>query len=134
MLRVILVNLLITLSSGFIVGVGYHSIGLSKINMNEGKGFGGGEATRDPLPTSYDPNDPKSKQTAIFKAETFAEYMARRTGSNKVEEVKKVEEKNVGTYAEYMKTRNLEEDKKRLSESVLYKLKNPYNRGNEGDN
>lgn len=30
----------------------------------EGKGFGGGEATRDPTPTKIDPNDPKGKQKA----------------------------------------------------------------------
>ena len=44
-----------------------------------GKGFGGGEATRDPDPTYIDPNDPKGKQQAIHKAETFAEYMAKRS-------------------------------------------------------
>jgi rRNA maturation protein Nop10 len=43
-----------------------------------GKGFGGGEATRDPAPTAYDPNDPKGKQQAIHKAESFAEYLAKR--------------------------------------------------------
>ena len=42
------------------------------------KGFGGGEATRDPEPTAYDPNDPKGKQQAIHKAESFAEYLAKR--------------------------------------------------------
>ena len=43
-----------------------------------GKGFGGGEATRDPEPTVIDPNDPKGKQQAIHKAESFAEYLAKR--------------------------------------------------------
>ena len=43
-----------------------------------GKGFGGGEATRDPEPTNIDPNDPKGKQQAIHKAESFADYLARR--------------------------------------------------------
>ena len=43
-----------------------------------GKGFGGGEATRDPEPTVYDPSDPKGKQQAIHKAESFAEYLAKR--------------------------------------------------------
>ena len=43
-----------------------------------GKGFGGGEATRDPAPTAYDPTDPKGKQQAIHKAESFAEYIAKR--------------------------------------------------------
>ena len=43
-----------------------------------GKGFGGGEATRDPEPTTIDPNDPKGKQQAIHKAESFAEYLAKR--------------------------------------------------------
>merc|ERR1719460_3106690 len=46
--------------------------------MSEGKGFGGGEATRDPAPTQIDPNDPKGKQQAIHKAESFADYLARR--------------------------------------------------------
>lgn len=45
-----------------------------------GKGFGGGEATRDPAPTVVDPNDPKGKQQAIHKAESFADYLARRGG------------------------------------------------------
>ena len=45
------------------------------------KGFGGGEATRDPAPTVIDPSDPKGKQQAIFKAESFAEYLARREGN-----------------------------------------------------
>ena len=50
------------------------------ISMNGGKGFGGGEATRDPAPTEIDPNDPKGKQQAIHKAESFAEYLAKRSG------------------------------------------------------
>jgi hypothetical protein len=45
---------------------------------HDGKGFGGGEATRDPAPTHIDPNDPKGKQQAIHKAESFAEYLAKR--------------------------------------------------------
>ena len=49
----------------------------SKITMG-GKGFGGGEATRDPEPTEIDPNDPKGKQQAIHKAESFADYLAKR--------------------------------------------------------
>ena len=53
-------------------------VAMSKVLMNGGKGFGGGEATRDPTPTSYDPNDPKGKQQAIHKAESFAEYLAKR--------------------------------------------------------
>lgn len=47
----------------------------------DGKGFGGGEATRDPAPTYIDPNDQKGKQQAIHKAETFAEYLAKRNGA-----------------------------------------------------
>jgi hypothetical protein len=46
-----------------------------------GKGFGGGEATRDPAPTVVDPNDPKGKQQAIHHAESFADYLAKRTGA-----------------------------------------------------
>merc|ERR1719487_2614098 len=49
--------------------------------MNAGKGFGGGEATRDPEPTVIDPNDPKAKQQAIHKAESFADYLAKRQGA-----------------------------------------------------
>ena len=49
--------------------------------MSGGKGFGGGEATRDPEPTAIDPNDPKGKQQAIHKAESFAEYLAKRSGA-----------------------------------------------------
>ena len=45
---------------------------------HNGKGFGGGEATRDPAPTLLDPKDPKGKQTAIHKAERFADYLAKR--------------------------------------------------------
>ena len=41
---------------------------LSGVQMQHGgKGFGGGEATRDPAPTYIDPNDPKGKQQAIHK-------------------------------------------------------------------
>eukprot|EP00316_Scyphosphaera_apsteinii_P021353 CAMPEP_0119300556 /NCGR_PEP_ID=MMETSP1333-20130426/2480_1 /TAXON_ID=418940 /ORGANISM="Scyphosphaera apsteinii, Strain RCC1455" /LENGTH=173 /DNA_ID=CAMNT_0007302371 /DNA_START=60 /DNA_END=581 /DNA_ORIENTATION=- len=54
---------------------------ISKVQMMGGKGFGGGEATRDPEPTSYDPSDPKGKQQAIHKAESFADYLARRSGA-----------------------------------------------------
>lgn len=43
-----------------------------------GKGFGGGEATRDPEPTEIDPNDPKGKQKAIHKASSFEDYMRKR--------------------------------------------------------
>mmetsp|Transcript_6262 Transcript_6262/g.20041 ORF Transcript_6262/g.20041 Transcript_6262/m.20041 type:complete len:334 (+) Transcript_6262:3-1004(+) len=50
------------------------------VTMHGGKGFGGGEATRDPPPTVYDPSDPKGKQQAIHKAESFAEYLAKRGG------------------------------------------------------
>jgi len=39
-------------------------------------GFGGGEATRDHAPTVY---DPQGKQQAIHKAESFAEYLAKRS-------------------------------------------------------
>ena len=40
-------------------------VALSKIAMG-GKGFGGGEATRDPSPTFVDPNDPNRYVTAFF--------------------------------------------------------------------
>jgi len=49
-----------------------------EVHTGAGKGFGGGEATRDPVATVLDPNDPKAKQGAIHKAESFADYLARR--------------------------------------------------------
>ena len=45
---------------------------------DHGRSKFGGEATRDPEPTDVDPNDPKGKQQAIHKAESFAEYLAKR--------------------------------------------------------
>jgi len=39
--------------------------------------------TRDPAPTTLDPNDPKAKQTHIPKSESFEEYMARRRAEGK---------------------------------------------------
>lgn len=39
--------------------------------------------TRDPKPTVLDPNDPKSKQTFVPKAESFEEYMKRRAAGGK---------------------------------------------------
>ena len=59
----------------------HNKLAMSKVAMNGGKGFGGGEATRDPPPTVYNPNDPKGKQQAIHKAESFAEYLAKRQSS-----------------------------------------------------
>ena len=81
MFRFLLVALLVGLSSAFNVPA-VSKVGLRHVavNMNEGgKGFGGGEATRDPEPTEVDPNDPKGKQQAIHKAESFAEYLAKRS-------------------------------------------------------
>jgi len=52
--------------------------GAMPVAIKDGKGFGGGEATRDPAPTVIDPSDPKGKQQAIHKAESFAEYLAKR--------------------------------------------------------
>ena len=64
--------LVATLATGFIAGGArlplasytFRSTGMSKVALNGGKGFGGGEATRDPEPTYVDPNDPKGKQQA----------------------------------------------------------------------
>ena len=74
---------LLGVSSAFMAPAAMQKLSMSKfatpVHMGEGgKGFGGGEATRDPAPTSYDPNDPKGKQQAIHKAESFAEYLAKR--------------------------------------------------------
>merc|ERR1719169_305482 len=85
MIRALCFMLLIAVSSAFMAPVAQRSqLSMSKVSMNGGKGFGGGEATRDPEPTDVDPNDPKGKQQAIHKAESFADYLARR----KAEEVK----------------------------------------------
>merc|ERR1719238_1390199 len=70
--------MLLALTSAFMAPMPSKA-GLS-ITMNGGKGFGGGEATRDPEPTYVDPNDPKGKQQAIHKAESFADYLAKRNG------------------------------------------------------
>ena len=69
--------------AGYIVGGGPHLCRANaQVSMqHDGKGFGGGEATRDPEPTSVDPSDPKGKQQAIHKAESFAEYLAKRAGA-----------------------------------------------------
>ena len=78
MLRALLIACLIAFASAFMAPVAPASkLQQSKITMG-GKGFGGGEATRDPSPTDIDPDDPKGKQQAIFKAESFAEYLAKR--------------------------------------------------------
>jgi len=82
MFRFLLLACLLALSTAFMAPVMPSKISQSKVVMNEeGKGFGGGEATRDPEPTEYDPNDPKGKQQAIHKAESFAEYLAKRSST-----------------------------------------------------
>ena len=67
----------LALSSAFMAPLSTR-VSTSAAIMHGGKGFGGGEATRDPEPTTIDPNDPKGKQQAIHKAESFAEYLAKR--------------------------------------------------------
>merc|ERR1740133_948474 len=67
-------------TSAFMAPAMQSKVQMSKISMG-GKGFGGGEATRDPEPTNVDPNDPKGKQGAIHKAESFSDYLARRGGA-----------------------------------------------------
>ena len=79
MFRFLMLALFVAMTSAFMAPVMPSKIQMSKIQMGEGgKGFGGGEATRDPEPTQVDPNDPKGKQQAIHKAESFAEYLAKR--------------------------------------------------------
>ena len=78
MFRFLLISCLVALSMAFMAPVAPSKLQMSKVSMQEGKGFGGGEATRDPEPTQVDPNDPKGKQQAIHKAESFADYLARR--------------------------------------------------------
>ena len=80
MFRFLMLALLVAMTSAFMAPVAplQSKVSMSKVTMSEGKGFGGGEATRDPEPTDVDPNDPKGKQQAIHKAESFAEYLAKR--------------------------------------------------------
>ena len=63
--RSLLIACLVAFSSAFMAPVAPRTSKLqfSKVVM-DGKGFGGGEATRDPEPTDIDPNDPKDKQQA----------------------------------------------------------------------
>ncbi len=82
MFRFLLIALVLALTSAFMAPALPSKIQQSKVTMNEGKGFGGGEATRDPAPTNVDPNDPKGKQQAIHKAESFAEYLAKRKAAS----------------------------------------------------
>ena len=83
MFRFLLVALMIAFASAFMAPALPSKVQQSKVMMGEGgKGFGGGEATRDPEPTEVDPNDPKGKQQAIHKAESFAEYLAKRKAAN----------------------------------------------------
>eukprot|EP00320_Phaeocystis_rex_P020178 CAMPEP_0119055982 /NCGR_PEP_ID=MMETSP1178-20130426/704_1 /TAXON_ID=33656 /ORGANISM="unid sp, Strain CCMP2000" /LENGTH=161 /DNA_ID=CAMNT_0007036653 /DNA_START=31 /DNA_END=516 /DNA_ORIENTATION=+ len=79
--RSLLIACLVAISSAFMAPAMQTKVQMSKITMG-GKGFGGGEATRDPEPTYVDPNDPKGKQQAIHKAESFADYLARRGGAS----------------------------------------------------
>merc|ERR1719387_1330128 len=78
MFRFLCIAMFIALSAAFMAPMTPSKLTMSKVSMNGGKGFGGGEATRDPEPTYVDPNDPKGKQQAIHKAESFAEYLAKR--------------------------------------------------------
>lgn len=94
----------IALTNGFVLPFVYNH--KHSPIMNEGKGFGDGEATCDSNPTYYDLNDPKGKQTAIFKAETYAEYMIRRNENVVVNKQQEPPVKNVMTYYEYIKTRD----------------------------
>ena len=117
MLSKLFITLFITLSNAFLLPINYHKT-FYNIHMSEGKGFGGGEATRDPNPTYYDPNDPKGKQTAIFKAETYAEYRARVNGFQVQEPIKKEPEPSVTYHTPY--TNYLEPVKKEPEPSVTY--------------
>jgi len=155
MISKIFITLFITTTNAFILPIKYDKT-IYNIHMIQGKGFGGGEATRDPSPTYYDPNDSKSKQTAIFKAETYAEYRARINGSPIQEKISQIHEPKASvTYKEYIASRDnkliQENVKSQHKPSVTYeqyiasrKLKqydeyyvpyNPsYNRGQEFDN
>ena len=76
MFRFLAIALFVALASAFTAPLARASMSITM--QHDGKGFGGGEATRDPEPTTIDPNDPKGKQGAIHKAESFSEYLAKR--------------------------------------------------------
>ena len=64
MFRFLVIATLIVVSEAFMAPLGgvRSQLSVSKITMQYGgKGFGGGEATRDPEPTVIDANDPKGK-------------------------------------------------------------------------
>ena len=127
MISKIIITLFITISYAFVLPIKYDKTNY-KIHKIEGKGFGGGEATRDPNPTYYDPNDSKAKQTAIFKAETYAEYRARLNGFP-VQQMVKTEHNPSVTYEQYIDSRKL----KQYNE--YYVPYNPsHNRGQEFGN
>ena len=83
MFRFLCIALVLEQASAFMMAPAASlKVSVQKVAMQHGgKGFGGGEATRDPEPTFVDPNDPKGKQQAIHKAESFAEYLAKRGGA-----------------------------------------------------
>lgn len=131
MTRIIFMMIMMTFTSGFIQQLKYGTLPVYKITMSYGKGFGGGEATRDPKPTNYDPNDPKGKQTAIFKAESYAEYLAKRSNTNNhgvqtgqdvvvKNTEKKREMTNAESYANYMAKRKANYMKK-FENPIYYK-------------
>ena len=138
MSKVFLITILINTTNAFMPTFLNTKFSNSRIYM-DGKGFGGGEATRDPNPTIYNPDDPKGKQTAIFKAESFNEYLARRnprnthgaqTGQEQIIEnkVKSGVTKNAESYAQYMAKR------KAKYMSKFGKPTEIYDRGQETDN
>merc|ERR1719352_1520324 len=87
MFRFLMLAMFVALTSAFMAPVMPSKLQSSKITMqvHAGQSKFGGEATRDPEPTVYDPNDPKGKQQAIYKAESFADYLARRNAENAYE-------------------------------------------------
>ena len=78
MFRVVVAGTGVAVASAFMAPVSPAMRNSQVVMQHGGKGFGGGEATRDPEPTVIDPNDPKGKQQAIHKAESFAEYLSKR--------------------------------------------------------
>jgi len=91
MFRFLMIAVLVAMVSAFMAPVMPSKVKMSKVTMGGGPGSGehgdagrskfGGEATRDPEPTAVDPNDPKGKQAAIHKADSFAEYLAKRAAA-----------------------------------------------------
>ena len=70
MFRFLVLAMFLAVAAAFMAPATPTKLTMSKVSMS-GKGFGGGEATRDPEPTEVDPNDPKGKQRTYPRPRTL---------------------------------------------------------------